>query len=113
VEVGEVKGTDGVKVPGFDEAGRVAVPTVRTGREENVVSGHEDSMVEEVGRMVDEIELQVGGRRGEEESQQMADGEEKGEDAPNPMKRMWEEDEEAAKHAAKEAAQEARIRDEL
>ncbi|OIW34768.1 hypothetical protein CONLIGDRAFT_688711 [Coniochaeta ligniaria NRRL 30616] len=116
VEVGEVRGTEGARVGGLDERGTVAVPTVRTGRGEKV-GVDEDSMVEKVGRMVDEIELQVGDGEGEGEAQELGgdDGQEagqnktEGEDAPNPMKRMWEED----KEALKEAAQEARIRDEL
>lgn len=118
VEVGDVSGTDGGRVEGFDERGRVPVPTVRSGNDVPTErkEGGEDSMVEKVGRMVDEIELQVGDR-GEGEGQERGVYEEEGrenksesEDAPNPKKRMWEEDKEAQ---LREAAQEARIRDEL
>lgn len=118
VEVGEVRGTEGARVGGFDEHGTVAVPTVRTGREEEKAAVDEDSMVEKVGRMVDEIELQVGEglAGGDERESGRADGNREagenqsgGTDAPNPMKRMWEED----KEALKEASREARIRDEL
>jgi protein transport protein SEC20 len=117
VEVGDVRATEGGKIGGFDEEGRVPVPTVRTGREERVeLKGDQDeSMVEKVGRIVDEIELQVGdtvvddGEQASEEGQE-AENKSEGEDAPNPMKRMWEEDKEAQ---LREAAQEARIRDEL
>ncbi|KAJ9164926.1 Protein transport protein sec20 [Coniochaeta hoffmannii] len=116
-EVGDVRPETG-RVGGFDEQGRVPVPTVRTGyeaRTEGRGTG-EDSMVEKVGRMVDEIELQVGGRGkdegrefGEEERRQVENKSEDGA-APNTMKRMWEEDREAQ---LMEAAQEAQIRDEL
>ncbi|KAB5536659.1 hypothetical protein GE09DRAFT_1249338 [Coniochaeta sp. 2T2.1] len=115
VEVGDEKGTDGVRVGGMDEQGRILVPTVRTGQEvKEKVKGGEDSMVEKVGKMVDEIELQVGNKQGEEldmeeEAQEAAKNKSEGEDERNPMKRMWEED----KEALKEAAQEAQIRDEL
>ncbi|KAB5580821.1 hypothetical protein GE09DRAFT_1279673 [Coniochaeta sp. 2T2.1] len=114
VEVGDVRGTDGARVGGMDGQGRILVPTVRTGQEvKEKVEGGEDSMVEKVGRMVDEIELQVGDRQGEEldaeEAQEAAENKSEGADERNPMKRMWEED----KEALKEAAQEAQVRDEL
>ncbi|KAK4039253.1 hypothetical protein C8A01DRAFT_16726 [Parachaetomium inaequale] len=73
-------------VVGVGEEG--AVPTVRVGREtrEAVGEGEEDSMVEKVGRMVEDT-LE---RRDEEEANRTA--EEELEDQPNPMKRMWEEE---------------------
>lgn len=92
------------KVTGLDETGRVPVPTLRTGEEKEQKVADPDSMVEKVGRMVDEIETQIGD--GLKEGGEL--GDEVGEDLPNPMKRMWEEDTETARQEEAE-----RVRDEL
>lgn len=64
-----------------------AVPTVRVGREEVEGEGDPDSMVEKVGRMVEDTL----DRRDEEEANRTGESEEL-EGEPNPMKRMWEEE---------------------
>lgn len=69
-------------VVGVGEEG--ALPTVRVGREDK--TGEPDSMVERVGRMVEDTL----DRRDEEEANR-TEGDEL-EDGPNPMKRMWEEE---------------------
>lgn len=103
VEVGVQEGGVG-KVTGLNEQGRVPVPTVRTGREEEVLVSDPDSMVEKVGRMVEEIETQLGNRQEgalDDGDEEYFDAEGKVEvnetdgdvnDLPNPKKRMWEED---------------------
>lgn len=92
--------TMGVVPPGGDGAGATvvvgvgeegAVPTVRVGRgqereERDVVGEEGDSMVEKVGRMVEDTL----DRREEEEANRTAEDEL--EDQPNPMKRVWEEE---------------------
>lgn len=110
LQAGDVRGTDGATVAGFDARGHVPVPTVSTGDEvptEQKGEAEEGSMAEKVGRMVDEIKLQVGKPTGEDGGQEVGVDEEQ---APNPKKRMWEEDREAQ---LRQASQEARIRDEL
>ncbi|KAK3300432.1 uncharacterized protein B0H64DRAFT_369688 [Chaetomium fimeti] len=86
VAPGEHGGAAATVVVGVGEEG--AVPTVRVGRgqEEGEGSGDGDSMVEKVGRMVEDTL----DRREEEEANRTA-GDEL-EDQPNPMKRVWEED---------------------
>lgn len=89
--VGEME----VVVPGEEEGGRRvvvgvgeegAVPTVRVERE-TAAEGDPDSMVEKLGRMVEDTLA----RREEEEANRTAEDEVVVEDKPNPMKRMWEE----------------------
>jgi protein transport protein SEC20 len=75
-----------VRVVGVGEEG--AVPTVQVGRTREE-AGEPDSMVEKVGRMVEDTL----NRREEEEANRTA---EEAEAQRNPMKRMWEEDNEAA-----------------
>ncbi|KAK4128742.1 hypothetical protein N657DRAFT_639231 [Parathielavia appendiculata] len=85
-----------VVVPGEESAATVmvgvgeegAVPTVRVGREnvDGVDEEDPDSMVEKVGRMVEDTL----NRRDEDEANRTA--EDGLEDQPNPKKRMWEED---------------------
>ncbi|AEO70426.1 c7a3b714-df4d-4a8e-8b62-d7e90517f534 [Thermothielavioides terrestris] len=99
-EEGDWGGRRRTVVVGVGEEG--AVPTVRVagraGTEEKE-KGVPDSMVEQVGRMVEDTL----NRRDEEEEANRTEGDEL-EDRPNPMKRMWEE----------EGVQEAEgIRDEL
>ena len=84
-----VPGEEGrVRVVGVGEEG--AVPTVRVGREEKAGGGDPDSMVEKVGRMVEDAL----DRRDEEEANRTAaeEGDEELGDQPNPKKRMWEEE---------------------
>lgn len=108
---GEKGATMGVVVPGEEGAAGAtvvvgvgeegAVPTVRVGREEREGGGgggDGDSMVEKVGRMVEDTL----DRRDEEEANRTA-GDEL-EDQPNPMKRVWEEE---------EVGEAERVRDEL
>ncbi|KAG7292998.1 hypothetical protein NEMBOFW57_003043 [Staphylotrichum longicolle] len=71
-------------VVGVGEEG--AVPTVRVERE-TVAEGDPDSMVDKLGRMVEDTLA----RREEEEANRTAEDEVVVEDKPNPMKRMWEE----------------------
>ncbi|KAK3906797.1 hypothetical protein C8A05DRAFT_29343 [Staphylotrichum tortipilum] len=91
VQPGEMGG----RVVGVGEEG--AVPTVRIGREE-VAQGDPESMVEKVGRMVEDTldqregEAEEGGEKtAEDEVEGGGQGIAKDElgDQPNPMKRMW------------------------
>lgn len=106
------------RVTGLDEQGRVPVPTLRTGQEkaEKWTETDPDSITEKVGRMVDEMETQLGDRW--KEKDESGDGPQddlrfndtglEGQDVPNPMKRMWEEDKEAPQRD-----EAGRVRDEL
>lgn len=89
-EVGrmEVRGPGGASFVGVGEEG--AVPTVAVGREAEAKGDDADSMVERIGRMVEDTLDQVEKR--ESESNRTGESAEAG-DEPNPMKRMWEEDE--------------------
>lgn len=92
------RGTGGVDVTGTGGGmGGVVVPTVEVGRgrgggNREVVrakggdTGEEESMVERVGRMVEDTLTDEGERRNRSEEGVDAEGK------PNPMKRMWEED---------------------
>lgn len=92
------RGTGGVDVTGTGGGmGGVVVPTVevgggRGGGNREVVrvkggdTGEEESMVERVGRMVEDTLTEEGERRNRSEEGVDAEGK------PNPMKRMWEED---------------------
>jgi len=85
--------------------GGSSVPTVgvEEGKREDGEGGNDDSMVEEVGRMVDESRQQQQHGQQEQEQEQEA--------APrNPKKRMWEGDVEAKK---REQEQEQKTKDEL
>jgi protein transport protein SEC20 len=107
VEVSAPDGSIG-RVTGLDEQGRVPVATLRTGQEkiEERTKPDPDSMLDKVGRMLDEIETQLGDERSEDvesgdglqDESQLNDTELEGQDVPNPKKRMWEEDKEAAQH---------------
>jgi len=89
--------------------GAAAMPTVSVaggGTTSQTETGAEpDSMVEQVGHIVDgqQAQSQEGAASSEEQRQQQGQGQE---DQPNPKKRMWEEEKEAAKHAE-------RVKDEL
>jgi protein transport protein SEC20 len=92
---GKQAGKMEVVVPGEEGASTVvvgvgeegAVPTVKVGdAREKEAEGDPDSMVEKVGRMVEDTL----NRRDEEEANRT--GETKMEDQPNPKKRMWEEE---------------------
>jgi len=139
---------------GVEEGGRTAslvrmgqegaVPTAEVGgQKQKSESGDPDSMVEKVGKIIEDSLGEDGellpGRAGEENDQDdpslaadIAAAQARNESGAshnvsnddeenqprNPMKRMWEEDKEAAKQAAREAAAaaaaaEERVRDEL
>ncbi|KAK4136353.1 hypothetical protein BT67DRAFT_460531 [Trichocladium antarcticum] len=102
----EVVGADGgVRVVGVGEDG--AVPTVQVGRSEE--RGGPDSMVEKVGRMVEDT---LNRRAEEEEEEEEAEAanrtaaEREADAQKNPMKRMWEEESQPAREPK-------RVRDEL
>lgn len=100
--------------------GGVVVPTVKVGgggggvREEVKVkgggTGEEESMVERVGRMVEDTLGEEGERRN------MSEEGVEGEVKPNPMKRMWEEDVDQGEVVGGDdlaGAEEGVVRDEL
>lgn len=118
---GKALGRGRVDVTGRGEGfGGVPVPTVEVGgggggvREEARVkggdTGEEESMVESVGRMVEDTLGEEGERRNM--SEEGVEGERK----PNPMKRMWEEDVDQGEVVGGDdlaGAEEGVVRDEL
>lgn len=117
---GKVVGRGRVDVTGRGEGftGGVPVPTVEVrgggGREEVRVkggdAGEEESMVERVGRMVEDTLTEDGERRNLSEEGVGAEGK------PNPMKRMWEEDADQGEGVGGDevvGAEEGVVRDEL
>ncbi len=88
-----------VVVPGGEEVRTVvvgvgeegAVPTVKVGGREQKKGGEgdPDSMLEKVGRMVEDT---LDRKDEEEEADRTGPEEPEEEDQPNPMKRMWEEE---------------------
>ena len=106
--VGRLGGDGGARVEVDGDARRImacedeldAVPTVQVGKgQTQTEKGDPDSMVEKVGKIIDgQDEKQEDGIDGVRNASEQAQ--------PNPKKRMWEEDKEAAKEAE-------RIKDEL
>lgn len=98
--VGRLGGDGGAMMEVDGDAGRKtvvnmdgadSVPTVQVGQGQTQQDGDPDSMVEKVGRIIQDQEDHADGSDGVNNASEQVQ--------PNPKKRMWEEDKEAAKQA--------------